>query len=145
MTMKSFATLLGALLLAGCTTNTAIIVPVVVAPQSGTFALDFSVASGKRAMLRKVFDLNADCSLAAYADIRVKTPPGHGTVTIVQGDYYPDYPLGNQRYTCNLKRQAGMAAFYQSDPGYVGPDSLTLEIVNPAGGDRILHYHLSVK
>ena len=145
MRATSNAALFVALMLTGCTTNTAIIVPVVVGQQSGRIPLEFAVVSGKRTMLRRLFELHADCSLAAYADVRLTTPPAHGALTIEQGRYYPDYPSGDQRYACNLKPQAGIAAFYQSDPGYVGPDSLTVQVIRSDGIDRTLDYHLDVK
>jgi hypothetical protein len=136
---------LGALMLTGCTTNTAIIVPVIVGQPSGRIPLEFAVASGKRTMLRRVFALHADCSLGAYASMRPMTQPLHGTLTIEQGRFYPSYPPGDQRYACNLKPQAGVAVFYQSDPGYVGPDGATIEVVRPNGGNALLDYHLDVK
>jgi hypothetical protein len=145
MKMMRGTVMVGALLLAGCTTNTAVIVPMVVAPQSGRLPLEFTVLSGQPTMLRRVFMLNADCSVSSYPAIRVTSTPTHGYVTIARGAYYPNYPLTNQRYACNLKPQAGVAVFYQSDLGYLGPDNMTLDVIRADGVDRTLDYHLIVK
>jgi hypothetical protein len=76
MKMMRGAAVVGALLLGGCTTNTAVIIPVVVTPQSGPLPVEFTVVSGQRTMLRRVFMLHADCSLSSYPDVRVTVPPG---------------------------------------------------------------------
>jgi len=148
------AAILGALLLAGCTTTTTTVVaPVTTFNQPVPRIVEvaparvqsFTTVSGSRRIFARLISLNPDCSLIGYADISVTSPPTHGVVTTERGRFYPNFPPTNQRYDCNLKPQPGVAALYQSDQGYTGMDSVTLDILFPDGIDRRVAVAITVK
>ena len=105
----------------------------------------YVAASGKRTQLAAFQSLNADCSVADYYTVRVVVPPSHGTAGVEKGRYYSNYPQGNQRYACNTSPQGGVAAWYQSAAGYIGPDLVELQLIAPGGQARLVDVHLDVK
>lgn len=145
------------LLLAGCATNTTI-VPVVQqqAPSAprlvavpvrrhGPSITHLTAAAGARVHVVGVLDLAADCSSLGEATMRLASAPVHGGVSIEHGLFHSNYPVGNQRYACNLTPTPGVTAFYRSEPGYVGEDEFALEVFTPDGRSGTLRYHLDVK
>ncbi len=105
----------------------------------------FVVATGRRTRLSSFLSLNVDCSRAAYYTVRIVAPPAHGTASVEQGRYYPNYPPANPHSVCNASPQDGMALFYQSAPGYLGPDLLEVQAIAPDGRAQLIDYHLDVK
>ena len=140
-------------MLAGCVTNTSLAVA-----QSATSAAPvrtvvvehhappiFVAVSGKRVRLASMNSLNPDCTLEGYMTVRVVVPPAHGRATVGQGQFYPTYPRANVRSACNSKPAEGVAAWYQSLPGYVGPDIVELEVIQTDGGAGRLAFHIDVR
>ena len=105
----------------------------------------FVVATGRRTQLSSFLSLNADCSLAAYYTVRIVAPPAHGTASVEQGRYYPNYPPSNPHAVCNASPQDGVALSYRSAPGYLGPDLLEVQAISPNGRAELIDYHLDVK
>jgi hypothetical protein len=89
--------------------------------------------------------IHPDCTSAGYPTIHVVTPPGHGTLSFEQGTEYPNFPKDNQRYGCNKQRLPATLVFYQSNPGYAGPDVAIIETIFPTGFLRTTTYILTVK
>lgn len=105
----------------------------------------FVAASGKRARLVIMHSLNPDCSLEGYMTVRVVVPPVHGTASVEQGLFYPNYPHNNPHAVCNTQPAEGMAAFYQSATNYVGPDYVEMEVIEPDGRAGRLGFHIDVR
>ena len=105
----------------------------------------FVAATGHRTRMSSFLSLNADCSLSAYYTVRVVDPPAHGTASVEQGRFYPNYPPANPRSACNTGSGDGMGLFYRSVPGYVGPDLLEVQAISPGGHSQLLDFHLDVR
>ena len=105
----------------------------------------FTVASDHPARLSSFLSLNVDCSLAAYYTVRIVVPPAHGTASVEQGRYFPNYPAANPHSACNGSPHDGVALSYRSSPSYVGPDLTEVEAIAPDGHAQTIDYHLKVK
>ena len=112
-------------------------------PPSATLAR--AAVSGTVQRLDFFDSIHPDCTSSGYPTIRVVTPPGHGTLSFEQGTEYPNFPKDNQRYECNKQRLPATLVFYQSNPGYTGPDFAIIETIFPNGFLRTTTYNLTVK
>jgi transglutaminase-like putative cysteine protease len=91
-----------------------------------------------------LYSINPDCSSAGAISIRTVEEPKHGTLTITKGAGFSAFPLDNPRQACNRRRSEGMLIYYRPESGYLGPDSVTLDIIFPNGFSRQQHYAVAV-
>ncbi len=105
----------------------------------------FVVATTKRTQLASFLSLNADRSLAAYYTVRIVVPPAHGTASVEQGRFFPNYPPTNPHAACNSAPGDGMGLSYRSVPGYLGPDFLEVQAISSGGHAQLLDDHLDVR
>jgi hypothetical protein len=70
--------------------------------------------------------------------------PSHGKLTVDKGTGFTSYPQDNLRQACNRRRSEGMLVNYQPDAGYLGPDSVTVDVIFGDGGSRKWHYAIAV-
>ncbi len=89
--------------------------------------------------------LNADCSPNGDIQSRLIKPPANGTAELEDGPGYTNYPIINQRYSCNNRQVMGVRVFYTSKDGFTGKDSFEAEFFAPAGQDVIWKYSITVK
>ena len=94
---------------------------------------DKVVASGRPLQLYRAYSTNPDCTSAGAVVLRVVQPPAHGRVSIRQAGVFPNFPESNPRNVCNRRRVPGVQAIYTSQRGYLGPDSVVLQVLFPAG------------
>ena len=85
-----------------------------------------------------------DCTAAGYPEVRVVTPPAHGTITSEKGEAFPNFPDGNVRKACNKHPVPATWISYESHPGFAGSDSLAVDIVFPSGRSRRVKYDVEV-
>ena len=128
----------------GCTSNT-VVFPHPNQVQSTSGPVRYTAIAGREGRVAMAMSLNADCTPSGIPTIRVPNPPAHGTTAIRPGNYYPNYGQQTQRATCDLKPEPGVALFYQPAEGYLGPDTLLIEIIYPDGTDRTTSLALTVK
>jgi hypothetical protein len=97
------------------------------------------VASGRPLMLYQASATNPDCTSAGAVVLRVAQGPEHGRVAIRNTGVFPRFSESNIRSTCNRRRVPGVEAIYTSQRGYLGPDTVVLEALFPAGrGVRVV-------
>lgn len=104
-----------------------------------------TVVSGEPVHIGFVTELNPDCTPAGSTTIRVKARPAHGELVIQDAYDYPNFPPGNQRYNCNLKKTLGREIIYRSVAGYTGEDTATIEAITSRGLDQERILRLVVK
>jgi len=92
-----------------------------------------------------LFALNPDCSSLGYATVRVIESPKHGKLAIEQGTGFSTFQESNQRFACNKRRTDGVNVSYTPEAGYVGADSMLLDIINADGSYNKRHYAIEVK
>jgi hypothetical protein len=88
--------------------------------------------------------LNADCSPVGVAGVRTVEEPKHGRLTIEKGSGFLYFALDNPRHACNRQRIEGMHVRYQPEPGYLGPDAVTVDVLYGDGTSRKRHYAITV-
>jgi hypothetical protein len=77
--------------------------------------------------------------------VRIVESSKNGNVTFEKGSGFPNYPADNLRSKCNVSAADGQVIFYMPEPGYVGSDSVTVEIIYPDGAARTRRYAIEVK
>ena len=120
--------------------------PVPTSAQNPIVAVNKGAASGVMQRINFHNTVHADCTSAGYPTVRIVTPPANGRLVIEPVMDYPQFPATNQRYPCNLKSVPGTAVSYLSNPGYVGPDTATVEALFPSAGTLWQRqYNISVR
>jgi hypothetical protein len=91
-----------------------------------------------------LYSLNPDCSSIGVVSVRTIEEPRHGKLTIGEGSGFSSFPQDNPRQSCNRHRSEGMLMYYRPEAGYLGPDSLIIDIIYGDGASRKRHYAISV-
>jgi hypothetical protein len=104
-----------------------------------------TAVSGKPLKLNFSNTTNPDCSTAGETVVRLTQAPQHGRVTISKASDFPSFPVGNPRHDCNRRRVAGTKTVYVSQRGYVGTDSVAIEIIFANGATARRSYTIYVK
>ncbi len=77
-------------------------------------------------------NVQPDCSSGPLPSIRLVRPPAHGKITVKKAS------VNATNYKqCLALQVPGFVAFYHSMPGYIGTDTVTLEIKFPAGRTEV--------
>jgi hypothetical protein len=92
-----------------------------------------------------LYALNPDCSLIGLATVRVIGQPQNGNIAVENDTGFTNFPPNNQRYECNKRKSEGVSVVYEPHPGFVGTDSITLDIIYPRGLETKRHYSIEVK
>jgi hypothetical protein len=96
-------------------------------------AAPFYVVSGKSVKLHFAYSVNPDCSSTGEITARVTQSPQHGRISVTRAQDFPRFPNENVRSICNRRRVPGIAIQYFSQRGFVGSDSVGIEIIYPKG------------
>jgi Domain of Unknown Function with PDB structure (DUF3857)/Transglutaminase-like superfamily len=91
-----------------------------------------------------LYSINPDCSSVGVAGVRTIEEPKHGKLTIGKGSGFSNFPQDNPRQACNRRRSEGMLMYYRPEAGYLGPDSLTIDVIYGDGASRKRHYAIAV-
>jgi hypothetical protein len=101
--------------------------------------------SGKRQEISYGMSVNPDCTSIGVDIMKVVKAPAHGQITVEQGQEYPNFLPENVRHHCNSEKLAATIAYYTSEPGFVGTDTLTLEKISPSGAYSRFDYVINVR
>ena len=82
------------------------------------------------------YAVNENCSSVGEVVIRITTQPVHGAVTIRRGRDYPRFKAPNARVVCNSRSVQSTQVWYTPERGYVGPDSVTVDVIWPWGSEE---------
>jgi hypothetical protein len=91
-----------------------------------------------------LFSINPDCSSVGVASVRTIEEPKHGKLTIGKGSGFTNFAQDNPRHACNRRRSEGMLMYYRPEGGYLGPDSVTVDVIYGDGVSRKRHYAIAV-
>src|SRR5258708_14476509 len=91
-----------------------------------------------------IYSINPDGSSVGVASVRSIEEPKHGKLTIGKGSGFSNFAQDNSRQACNRHRSDGMLMYYRPEPGYLGPDSVTVDVVYGDGTSRKRHYAIAV-
>ena len=91
-----------------------------------------------------LYELKPDCSPAAFATVSTIEPPKHGKISIDRGTGYSNFPQSNPRFDCNKNQSEGVKITYEPNRGFVGDDTLTVDILYADKSVSRRHYTIKV-
>src|SRR5262249_32589512 len=91
-----------------------------------------------------LYSINPDCSSIGVARVLTVEEPKHGKLTIEKKSGFTSFPQENPRSACNRRRSEGMTVSYQPEPGYLGADSVALEVIYGDGNYAKRQYAITV-
>jgi TonB family protein len=94
---------------------------------------ELAAQSGAPIEIEYWYTVNPDCTSRGDVKIRVTTAPRHGTLEFLDGWGYSSFPADNLRDTCNRRGVTGTHAYYRSEPGFTGQDSVSTKVLYPDG------------
>jgi hypothetical protein len=104
-----------------------------------------TVLAGKRTMLGRFYDLNADCSSAGSVSLRFLQEPRSGVAEIVSEQGFTGYPKDDLRYKCNERPSDLTKVYYRSNDDFKGKDQFIVEAFYPNGDYRKLMVNVDVR
>ncbi|MDR9772638.1 hypothetical protein RJJ65_08215 [Rhizobium hidalgonense] len=84
--------------------------------------------SGERTKMGQSYNLNADCTAATMAKIKLVQAPAHGSVEFVNEKIFSHYPTGAPQIRCNSRKSPGVSEYYTSNSGYSGKDMYKVRV-----------------
>jgi hypothetical protein len=133
------------LMLAACVENPAgVTTPGTVVVNERSFSIARGAVSGNKQKIDSAGSLNPDCTSQGIPTIRIVRPPVNGRLTVEQGEDYLNFSKDNPRSQCSTRKSPVMMVYYVSNPGYVGPDVATIEIIYTGGTLRTVQYNINV-
>ncbi len=100
--------------------------------------------SGSRQVIDHYYSVEPDCSNSGYPEIKVIRMAGHGTVTVENGETYPNFSKDNVRYDCNKRKVATSQVVYESVGGFHGRDAFTIQVRYSNSNLRLVTYNVDV-
>ena len=91
-----------------------------------------------------LYELKPDCSTAAFATVSTIEPPKHGKISIDRGTGYSNFPQNNPRFDCNKNQSEGVKIAYEPNQGFIGDDTLTVDILYADKSVSRRHYSIKV-
>jgi transglutaminase-like putative cysteine protease len=107
-------------------------------------ALRRAAVVGEPLALDFVQALDPACATIGVARVAAAQPPGRGTLEIERRSGFVTHGTGDPRAACNHRRVDGVAITYRPEPGYQGPDSVTIDIVYADGSTRQRRYAIAI-
>jgi TonB family protein len=89
--------------------------------------------SGAPVEIQFWYAVNPDCASRGDMKVRVTSPPRHGKLELLGGWGYANFAEDNPRRPCNQHGVVGTHAYYVSEPGFTGRDSISTEVLYPDG------------
>jgi hypothetical protein len=102
------------------------------------------VDSGARQVVDDYYSVQPDCGNFGYPEIKILRMPGHGTVAVENGETYPNFGKDNVRYECNKRKVASSRVLYESNSGFHGKDSFTIQVRFENSNLRLITYNVDV-
>ena len=102
------------------------------------------VIADQSKLIAFLYELKTDCSTAAFATVSTIEPPKHGKISIDRGTGYSNFPQSNPRFDCNKNQSEGVKITYEPNRGFVGDDTLTVDILYADKSVSRRHYSIKV-
>jgi hypothetical protein len=113
-------------------------------PKTTVSELTSEVIADQGKQIGFLYELGLDCSPNAFAVITTIEPPKHGKISIDRGMGISYFPQNNPRFDCNKKPTEGMKITYEPERGFVGDDTLTVDILYADKSVSRRHYAIKV-
>jgi hypothetical protein len=102
-------------------------------------------AADHKLLLDFLYSLDPDCASKGFAAVRVVEDPKNGKLATEQGAGFPNFTKDNPRHECNTRKVDGVSVFYEPNSGFIGPDSIALDVIFPSGSLSRRRYSIDVK
>jgi transglutaminase-like putative cysteine protease len=109
-----------------------------------TFEIKRTVVVDRPVNVDFIYAINPDCSSIGVAGFRMTEEAKHGKFSIEKGTGFTNFAQDNPRQVCNRRRSEGTVMHYQPEAGYLGPDSVTVDVVYGDGTSRKRHYDITI-
>jgi hypothetical protein len=103
------------------------------------------VFSGNEIRFGAMHNVNADCSGGPVPQVRIRTEPAHGTVRLEEFSHIVNRAAGDHRVYCNGKQVSALGLFYKSAEGFVGEETIAVEVDFKTGLVRRYQYTIEVR
>jgi hypothetical protein len=101
-----------------------------------------TMVAGGTLALAHYASVNPDCSSKGKTTVRLSSAPAHGSVRLREGRGFSFFQ-GYQQ--CNFRRVEGVTVEYRPERGFLGTDTVGLDILYPSGNERMYTYYITVK
>ena len=101
-----------------------------------------TMVAGGALALGHYASVNPDCSSKGKTTVRLSSAPAHGSVRLREGRGFSFFQ-GYQQ--CNSRRVEGVTVEYRPERGFLGADTVGLDILYPSGSERMNTYYITVK
>ena len=101
--------------------------------------------SGKKQRFANYYFTEGNCINSSLPTIKILKQPSHGQLSIEEGDAYANYPKDHPHAVCNGQKVRAMVVYYTSEAGFVGTDSLSLEVIYSNGTFMHNDYTINVR
>jgi hypothetical protein len=101
-----------------------------------------TMVAGGALALGHYASVNPDCSSKGKTTVRLSSAPAHGSVRLREGRGFSFFQSYQQ---CNSRRVEGVTVEYRPERGFLGADTVGLDILYPSGNERMTTYYITVK
>jgi hypothetical protein len=93
-----------------------------------TDVYDRSALAGQTINIENFYNLNESCRSIGVPSLRVAGQPMGGRVYARSESTNPSYVRSNPRFRCNARRVPSLGVYYTPAPGFVGRDTMDIEV-----------------
>ncbi len=102
-----------------------------------------TMASGGTLLLFHYANVHPDCTSVGPVEVRVLTAPSSGVVRTAQKAGYSRF--NGDFVKCNTQKALGASVSYAPQKGFIGTDTVQLDVFYPGGLERVDTYTITVK
>jgi len=100
---------------------------------------------GKKSVFGYYYGLKLDCTPIGWQEVTLSKSPENGEAKLVEGTTVINYNAPNPRVKCNGKSTKAALLQYIPNKGFIGNDSIEVEVINDVGQRNTFTYNITVK
>jgi hypothetical protein len=101
-----------------------------------------TMASGQVLRLGHFSNVNPDCTSKGTTTVRISSAPTHGVVRMRTESAFSNFATQKQ---CETRKVHGVTVEYMPEHGYLGSDTVGLDVISPGGREQMRTYVITVK
>jgi hypothetical protein len=101
-----------------------------------------TMAAGQVLHLGHFSSVNPDCTSKGTETVRISNAPAHGVVRMRTELAFSNFATQKQ---CEAHKVHGVTVEYLPEHGYLGSDTVGLDVIDPSGRERMRTYFITVK
>ena len=120
----------------------ALLVSLIIASAAEAQSDSRTMASGQVLRLGHFSNVNPDCTSKGTTTVRISNPPAHGVVRMRTELAFSNFATQKQ---CEARKVHGVTVEYLAEHGYLGSDTIGLDVISPSGREQMRTYFITVK